>query len=339
MNIQSVDVPRRIVHVGHPLKTCVVNVQNWLIAWLQKILVDEDVENQKTSGNSYFRKHVSFALSRYVTRDLLTIHFGEDEIRCRKGGDSISSQGVMNNFTDLDDIKLGRWFGAKLVEAEASSKTTKQIALNPIPHSLPLLSKRQTMIGISILTLALTLTQSTPRLSVQLSPQEREGLLFSREEEKFARDVYEKLAKKWGDRPFSNIQRSEQQHMDAVKGLLDRYGLQDPVAGKAAGEYVNQTLKQTYDRMIARGLQSRAAALRIGAEIEDMDLSDLARLTKQTSNAEIVKVYSLLSKGSRNHLRAFVGALSRIGESYKPFKITQEEFNKIVSSPMERGPN
>lgn len=86
MNIQSVDVPRRIVHVGHPLKTCVVNVQNWLIAWLQKILVDEDVENQKTSGNIYFRKHVSFALSSYVTRDLLTIHFGEDEIRCRKGG-------------------------------------------------------------------------------------------------------------------------------------------------------------------------------------------------------------------------------------------------------------
>ena len=38
------------------------------------------------------------------------------------------------------------------------------------------------------------------------------------------------LYKMWGLTIFSNIASSEQKHMDAIKTLLDRYGLDDPAA-------------------------------------------------------------------------------------------------------------
>ncbi|MDK2464101.1 MAG: DUF2202 domain-containing protein, partial [Candidatus Korarchaeota archaeon] len=54
-----------------------------------------------------------------------------------------------------------------------------------------------------------------------LAEEEIQGLLYMREEEKLARDVYLTLYEKWGLPIFQNIARSEQTHMDAVKTLLD----------------------------------------------------------------------------------------------------------------------
>src|SRR6056297_3356933 len=63
-----------------------------------------------------------------------------------------------------------------------------------------------------------------------LSAEETEGLLLMREEEKLARDVYNALYEKWNLKTFESIGLgSETTHMDAIKNLLDRYGLEDPV--------------------------------------------------------------------------------------------------------------
>jgi hypothetical protein len=48
----------------------------------------------------------------------------------------------------------------------------------------------------------------------QLSPQEAESLLFMREEEKLARDVYITLYEQWNNQVFANISNSEQRHME-----------------------------------------------------------------------------------------------------------------------------
>jgi hypothetical protein len=61
-----------------------------------------------------------------------------------------------------------------------------------------------------------------------LSPEETAALLFMREEEKLARDVYNTLYEIWGQPTFTNIAASEQTHMDEVKLLLERYSLADP---------------------------------------------------------------------------------------------------------------
>jgi len=63
----------------------------------------------------------------------------------------------------------------------------------------------------------------------ELTDVQKEGLLFMIEEEKVARDVYTHLYDTYGLRVFANIARAEQQHMDAIKALLDRYNLEAPL--------------------------------------------------------------------------------------------------------------
>lgn len=50
--------------------------------------------------------------------------------------------------------------------------------------------------------------------AITLDQQEKDAILYMREEEKLARDVYEFLYAKWNVNTFGNIRRSEQTHMD-----------------------------------------------------------------------------------------------------------------------------
>jgi hypothetical protein len=65
-----------------------------------------------------------------------------------------------------------------------------------------------------------------------LSDKEIEGILLMREEEKLAWDVYQALFDMWGQPVFQSIANNKQAHVDAVKGLIDPYGLDDPVGGR-----------------------------------------------------------------------------------------------------------
>lgn len=188
-------------------------------------------------------------------------------------------------------------------------------------------------------TLAQTRTPNTSSLvtSNNLSAAEIEGLVFMREEEKLARDVYLALYAKWGLPIFQNIAQSEQSHMDAVKTLLDRYGIADP-ASTRAGVFTNATLQQLYDQLVAQGNQSLADALRVGAAIEEIDILDLKTHIAQTDKADIKQVYDNLLRGSRNHLRSFVAQLkSQTGVTYVPQYLTQAEYDAIINSDTESG--
>ncbi len=50
-----------------------------------------------------------------------------------------------------------------------------------------------------------------------------------------------------------NIAKSEQQHMDSLKVLLDKYGIPDPAAGKKPGEFTNQKLQGLYAELVQKG--------------------------------------------------------------------------------------
>ena len=170
-----------------------------------------------------------------------------------------------------------------------------------------------------------------------LSQAEKEALIFSREEEKLARDVYLFLFDVWGQWIFENIAASEQQHMDAVKNLLDKYNLDDPAEGQAEGEFNNTDLQNLYDILTGRGTESKLQALDVGATIEDLDIFDLQNLLKLTDKADITRVFENLMKGSRNHLRAFVGQLELLGETYEAQYLEQNEVDEIVNSERETG--
>lgn len=169
-----------------------------------------------------------------------------------------------------------------------------------------------------------------------LSTAERDGLVFTREEEKLARDVYAALA--GHDAAFVNIGKSEQSHMDAVATLLARYGVADPAAGTAQGQFTNATLQALHDQLVASGTPSRVAALAVGVEIEELDIKDIEALKTTTSHADIIATYDNLTRGSRNHLRSFYGKLVAAGGSYTPKHLDLATFDAIARSEMERGP-
>ena len=168
-----------------------------------------------------------------------------------------------------------------------------------------------------------------------LTAVEEANLAYLREEEKLARDVYIYLFDVWGQWVFENIAASEQQHMDAVKNLLDKYNLADPAADKAEGEFLNGDLQDLYDELIAIGSESKLDALYVGATIEDMDIVDLEQILEDTEKPDITKVCENLMKGSRNHLQAFVGQIELLGETYASQYLTPEEYYEIVNSPRE----
>ncbi len=138
-----------------------------------------------------------------------------------------------------------------------------------------------------------------------LSQSEIQGLVLMREEEKLARDVYAKLGEIWGTKIFFNISASEQTHTNAVAGLLEQYGIPDPVIQDIPGVFASQDMQALYDSFVARGSTSLQDALIVGADIEILDIKDLEKLISETDEADIIRVYENLKRGSENHLRAF----------------------------------
>jgi hypothetical protein len=169
---------------------------------------------------------------------------------------------------------------------------------------------------------------------------EIESILYMREEEKLARDVYLTLYQQWGLPIFQNIAGSEATHMEAVKNLVDRYGLEDPAIGQDIGVFVNPTLQGLYDQLVADGGKSPGDALRVGAAIEEIDILDLEEAVAQTDKADIRLVYQNLTKGSRNHLRSFTSTLEKqTGEIYQPQYLDPAVYEEIISTPRETGGN
>lgn len=103
-------------------------------------------------------------------------------------------------------------------------------------------------------------------------------LLFMREKEKLAHDVYTVLFEQYGQKIFTNIAASEQKHTDAILMLLGRYGQEDPVGDNGPGVFTN----------------------------EEIDILDLEEAMAGSELRAILMVYGNLLKGSHNHLRAFV---------------------------------
>jgi hypothetical protein len=173
--------------------------------------------------------------------------------------------------------------------------------------------------------------------SEDLSPEEIEGILLMREEEKLAHDVYTTLYETWGVKIFDNISNSEQTHTDVMKEIIVKYDLTDPVTTDEVGIFVNENLGALYTSLVEQGKKSLLDALIVGATVEDLDIQDLEDLKAVTDNEDVLIAYENLQKGSRNHLRAFVGQIESSGGNYEPQYISQAMYEEILSSPQERG--
>ena len=166
----------------------------------------------------------------------------------------------------------------------------------------------------------------------ELDEADKDALIFMREEEKLAHDVYLVMYELWGIPIFQNISSSEQSHTEAVKTLLDGYNVPDP-AHDAVGVFTNPELQALYNELLAQGSQSLSDALRVGLAIEEIDILDLQERLAQTDNTDIQHVFNNLLQGSNNHLRAFTSTLmTQTGETYQAQYMSQEAYQAIIAA-------
>ena len=158
-----------------------------------------------------------------------------------------------------------------------------------------------------------------------------DGLDLIREEEKLSRDLYRSFYNKTSAAIFQNTAQSEQSHMDAVLMLLDKYGLQDP-AKEQNGMFVNGSLQQIYDQLLAEGMRSESASLTAAAAYEEISIMDLEKQISATDKQDIKTVYGGLLAGSQKHLRSYVTALREAGIQYSPQHLDPARYEGLMKS-------
>lgn len=175
--------------------------------------------------------------------------------------------------------------------------------------------------------------EQKPILNNSISIQEETSLLYMREEEKLAHDVYLHAFRTYGILAFQNIANSESQHVNAVLNLMEIYQINDPLDGsQITGEFTIPEIKTLYQQLIEKVNLSQEDALLVGMLIEDLDIYDLENALLETDNAAIQRVYQSLQCGSMNHLRAFENLVSLSNISYAPVYISQSEYDNIINS-------
>ena len=151
--------------------------------------------------------------------------------------------------------------------------------------------------GIGLAPSANAVTKPTAAQKAQLQ--------FIVEEEKLARDVYAYLAANVTTQKFSNITRSEQIHMDQIAAILKTNKFWNPTLTRAPGVFYNTSLQALYNKLIAQGSVDYTAAMGVGVAIEELDISDLAKMMGVAMPADMKLALDNLMRGSENHLAAF----------------------------------
>lgn len=286
------------------------------------VLIDVRTPDEFATGHIDQATNVDFENPSFVSEvkkmDASKIYF----VYCRSGNRSQQAISIMKsngikNIYELDGGIISNQDSLKLVTANSKE-------FDYIIDSSDMLDGQSMIAGFK---------------KSELSDEEISGLILMREEEKLARDVYTSLGSVWGKKIFSNIAASEQTHTDAVKALLSKYGIKDPVSGDTVGVFASKDMQNLYNGFIEKGKMSLSDALAVGATVEDLDIRDLENLKNQTNKEDILVVYNNLQKGSRNHLRAFVKNIQANGGTYTPQYINDGDYDLIINSAQERGRN
>ncbi len=193
---------------------------------------------------------------------------------------------------------------------------------------------KNVIVLLSMLSFLLVGQSLFAQTTANLSEDETKGILLMLEEEKLARDVYLALDEKWNSTIFSHISNAEQRHFDKMNSLAKKFGLTIPssVANDEKGKFQNKKLQEAYDEMVEIGNVSLENALRIGANVEELDIQDLMDAMTQTENEDILKVYRQLKQASEKHLQSFTKNLSKEGVEYTPVILSQKDFDAIINT-------
>ena len=190
---------------------------------------------------------------------------------------------------------------------------------------------------------------------IVLDYNEQTHLIFMREEEKLARDVYMELGAMYPDHSiFGRIDDSEQRHTDAVKAMIEKYGIEDPNTNDNVGVYTGEDygwyFTEKFSELVERASISELEALYVGAFIEELDMMDINQCPRiivetdngindasecgrvYTDNADVANLYASLLDGSDSHLEGYVRVIEKyIGEgNYQAQVLPQAQVDELL---------
>jgi hypothetical protein len=99
--------------------------------------------------------------------------------------------------------------------------------------------------------------------------------------------------------------------MDALKRLIDKYGLEDPVEDDTVGVFpvpdtdTDINFNDLYIELVEKGKMSYCDALQVGIDIEVLDIEDIEIALNDVMARDVTRVLNNLLTGSYNHLNAF----------------------------------
>lgn len=125
-----------------------------------------------------------------------------------------------------------------------------------------------------------------------LSEQETADLAAAIQEEYTAMNTYQAIMEELGDvGPFARIARSEQQHVNALIRVAERFGVEVPENAGEIADIEWNTLEE---------------ACQLGVTFEQIDADLYDELLPNTTNPVLIRVYTNLQRASlNNHLPAF----------------------------------
>lgn len=155
------------------------------------------------------------------------------------------------------------------------------------------LGRVATAAALGALMLGAGVAQAAP-----LTPAQTTAALAALDDEYHALATYQVVIEKFGAvRPFSNIIKAEQRHIDAVATVLKDSGQAVPANPYLSGEK---------PRPVAPATLQDACAIGVQAEIANAALYDDHLLPAALGNARLVTVFTALRDASENnHLPAF----------------------------------
>ena len=158
---------------------------------------------------------------------------------------------------------------------------------------------------------------------------EKASLIYAREEQKVARDLYQQLGEKWLSPVLASNAQAEQKHFDAVKTLLDRFGMTDP-ARPAAGQFTDPVLQKMYASLLERGGRSLVEAFNAAAYMEEAEIGDTGKFVEYANRLDIIRGLGTVYAEDRSHLRAYVAELKKLGVDYQPQLLSRSDFDNLM---------
>ena len=120
----------------------------------------------------------------------------------------------------------------------------------------------------------------------------REELLgYARGDEQLARAEYEKIMDVFGEqRPFSNIMKAEETHIELLLPLFEAYGLEAPEDVSGAHVVIPETLAEAFET---------------GVQAEIHNIAMYEQFLKEDLPEDVEEAFEALMKASESHLKAF----------------------------------